>query len=46
MQPIGLLMNEHRLIKRMIALLEMELQQSKKSLKIDTEFITVAIDFF
>lgn len=46
MQPIGLLMKEHQLIERMIALLEIELQQSKKSLKIDTEFISVAIDFF
>ena len=46
MQPIGLLMKKHRLIERMITLLETELQQSKKSLKIDTEFIKVAIDFF
>ena len=46
MQPIGFLMKEHRLIERMITLLEKELQQSKKSLKVDTEFITVVIDFF
>lgn len=46
MQPIGLLMKEHRLIERMITLLEMELQQSKKSLIINTELITLAIDFF
>jgi hemerythrin-like domain-containing protein len=46
MQPINLLMKEHRLMERMITLLETELQKSKKSLKINTEFITVAIDFF
>lgn len=46
MQPIGLLMKEHRLIERMITLLETELQKSKKSLEVDTNFITVAIDFF
>ena len=39
-------MREHRLIERMITLLETELQKSRRSLKIDTEFITVAIDFF
>ena len=46
MQPIGLLMKEHRLIERMVKVLEKELQQSKKSLKIDTEFMAVAVDFF
>jgi hemerythrin-like domain-containing protein len=45
-QPIELLMKEHRLIERMITSLETELQKSKKSLKTDTEFITVVIDFF
>jgi hemerythrin-like domain-containing protein len=46
MQPIGILMKEHRLIERMIRLLEKELQESKKNLKIDTEFMTIVIDFF
>jgi hypothetical protein len=30
-QPKGLLMKEHRLIERVISLLEIELQKSKKS---------------
>ncbi len=46
MQPIGLLMKEHRLIERMIKILEKELQESKKSLNVDTEFMMVVIDFF
>jgi len=46
MQPIGILMREHRLIERMIKLLEKTLQETKKTLKVDTEFITIAIDFF
>ena len=39
-------MREHRLIERMIKLLEKKLQESKKTLKVDTEFITIANDFF
>jgi hemerythrin-like domain-containing protein len=46
MLPIGLLMREHRLIGRMVLLVKKELQRSKKSLKIDTEFIRISIDFF
>lgn len=46
MQPIGLLMKEHRLIERMVFLVEINLRQSKKSLNIDTEFLHTIIDFF
>jgi hemerythrin-like domain-containing protein len=46
MQPIGRLRREHRLIERMISLLEMELQNSKRPLKIDTYFVAIIIDFF
>jgi hemerythrin-like domain-containing protein len=45
MKPIGLLMREHRLIERMIKLLDKELQTYKKSQKIDTDVIFSAIDF-
>lgn len=46
MLPIGLLMKEHRLIERVVLLVERELEQSKKSLKVDSEFIQISIDFF
>lgn len=46
MQPIGLLMKEHRLIERMIPLLEKHLQKSSETQTIDTMFMTTVIDFF
>jgi hemerythrin-like domain-containing protein len=46
MQPIGLLMKEHRLIERMIPLLEKELKSTQQTLEIDTDFIEVVVDFF
>jgi hemerythrin-like domain-containing protein len=45
MKPIGPLMVEHRLIERMIALLNVELKQVSKGLEPDTEFLTTAVDF-
>jgi len=45
MKPIGPLMREHRLIERMVALLNEQLRQISKKNKVDTEFLTVAIDF-
>lgn len=45
MKPIGPLMREHRLIERMIALLNEELKQLKEKNEIDVEFLMVAIDF-
>jgi len=46
MQPIGLLMREHRLIERIIPLLKSEQERSKKTKKINSIFINTAIDFF
>ncbi len=46
MQPIGMLMREHRLIERILPLLESEMERSTVSKKIDAMFINAAIDFF
>lgn len=45
MQPIGLLMKEHRLIERMIRLMEKEARNLKSGKAPDTDFIEGAIDF-
>lgn len=45
MKPIGPLMREHRLIERMIALLNREIEQINTSGKVNTGFLMVAIDF-
>ncbi len=45
MKPIGLLMREHRLIERMVALLNEELKQITGKNKVDVEFLMVAVDF-
>jgi len=46
MKPIGPLMWEHRLIERMVKLLDRALGQMDKQNKANTEFITIAVDFF
>ena len=46
MKPIGLLMREHRLIERLIKLIDKELSNTKKSNKINTDFIQTCVDFF
>ena len=46
MKPIGLLMREHRLIERLIKLLEKELDNIKKTKKVNSDFIQKSIDFF
>ena len=46
MKPIGLLMREHRLIERMIKIVDGELQHCKKSHEIDTDLIFSVVDFF
>jgi hemerythrin-like domain-containing protein len=46
MQPIGPLMREHRLIERMVGLLEAELAEIGKVNKASPGFIKTAIDFF
>jgi len=45
MKPIGPLMREHRLIERMVNLLNEEIKQMDKTNKVNTEFLMVAIDF-
>ncbi len=52
MQPIGLLMIEHRLIERLIALMQRELTRMKDNIAVDREFafvdpvfIDTAVDF-
>lgn len=46
MKPIGPLMWEHRLIERMVALLDRELKLMKDRNAADVELLTVAVDFF
>jgi hemerythrin-like domain-containing protein len=46
MKPIGLLMREHRLIERLIKLIDKELNNSKKNNNINKEFIQTCVDFF
>ena len=45
MQPIAPLMIEHRLIERMIHLIEMEKKEMEEHDKIDSGFIDVTVDF-
>jgi hemerythrin-like domain-containing protein len=46
MKPIGPLIREHRLIERMVKILEKELIKIKKTGKIDTNLILGGVDFF
>ena len=46
MMPIGPLMIEHRLIERMVGLLEKELSNIETSQKANSDFIYAAVDFF
>ncbi|HEM62463.1 MAG TPA: cation-binding protein [Chloroflexi bacterium] len=45
MMPIGPLMKEHRLIERMIALMEKEIDRIEEGEGLDVHFIDVAVDF-
>lgn len=45
MKPIGPLMREHRLIERMVGLLNEEIKQMDETNKVNTEFLMIAIDF-
>ncbi|MBU0686527.1 MAG: hemerythrin domain-containing protein [Candidatus Margulisbacteria bacterium] len=45
MMPAGPLMTEHRLIERMIARMDRELDKIKKESLVDVGFIEVAVDF-
>ena len=46
MKPIGPLMREHRLIERMVKILEKELIKIKKTGEVDTNVIFSGVDFF
>ena len=46
MKPIGPLMREHRLIERMVKILEKELIKIKKTAKADANIILSGVDFF
>jgi hemerythrin-like domain-containing protein len=43
--PIGPLMTEHRLIERMIALMEKEVERIRKEKRVNFEFIEISVDF-
>ena len=45
MKPRGLLMIEHRLIEKMIALIRKEILKIKETNKVDVVFIDTAVDF-
>lgn len=45
MMPIGPLMKEHRLIERMVALMEIELRRLNDGEEFDPGFVDVAVDF-
>jgi hemerythrin-like domain-containing protein len=45
MLPVGLLMKEHRIIEKMIALIKKKLTYIKKTQKADIGFIDTAVDF-
>ena len=45
MKPIGPLMREHRLIERMVNLLKAQLEQIKRTNKVDTDFLLTGVDF-
>jgi hemerythrin-like domain-containing protein len=45
MMPVGPLMKEHRLIERMIKIMEISLETVKKEGRVDSLFIDTAVDF-
>jgi hemerythrin-like domain-containing protein len=46
MKPIGPLMREHRLIEKMVDVLDKKQAQMSKVQKVDVNFLMVAVDFF
>lgn len=46
MQPIGPLMHEHRLIERMVALIQKQAKQLREGADPDSKFIADAVEFF
>ena len=45
MMPVGPLMIEHRLIERMIKIMQVNLENIRKESKVDTLFVDTAVDF-
>ncbi|MBU0580081.1 MAG: hemerythrin domain-containing protein [Candidatus Margulisbacteria bacterium] len=45
MLPVGPMMTEHRLIEKMIAIIGEKLKKFEENKKVDTQFITIAVDF-
>jgi hemerythrin-like domain-containing protein len=45
MKPRGLLMAEHRLIERMISLIDKEVKRARGNIPLDEQFIEIALDF-
>ncbi len=45
MLPVGLLMKEHRLIERMVKLMDVELRKAGERGSVDPGFIDTAVDF-
>jgi len=46
MLPVEVLINEHRLIEKMVSLLEKEIRRIEASATADTDFIDAIVDFF
>lgn len=46
MQPVGLLMKEHRIIERMVSLLDKERKELQENKDVDVCFLKIAVDFF
>ena len=46
MKPIGPLMIEHRLIERMVGLLDRQLKKATETSQVDTNLINTGVDFF
>ncbi len=46
MQPIGMLMIEHRLIEKVVVLMGTELKRIRETASIDSRFIEISVDFF
>jgi hemerythrin-like domain-containing protein len=45
MQPVGLLMIEHRLVDHMLALMTEEIDRIGKYGRVDSDFVDDAVDF-
>jgi len=46
MQPVEILISEHRLIEQMVSLLEKEIEKTTSAGKVDPNFLVAVVDFF